>query len=189
MWHCEILHISRSLINTWTQQHHFLDQFLTMSCMVPDSNCSPCNPYVTRFKMSSHSPLIMQTVHNLLTAAACTFGTAFYMSCCLIYASVQVCPANWKPGLKSMVPDAEKSLEYFRSAGEVDSTMEDATKLTIINNKKDYTQLLKSDKPVVIDFMASWCGKCSMIAPYIEELQVSLPYVAPCTDCGCQPVD
>ena len=111
------------------------------------------------------------------------------MCCCLIYASVQVCPANWKPGSKSMVPDAEKSLEYFRSAGEVDSTMEDATKLIIINNKKDYTQLLKSDKPVVIDFMASWCGKCSMIAPYIEELQVSVPSVAPCTDCDCQPVD
>ena len=71
-----------------------------------------------------------------------------------------------------MVPDAEKSLEYFRSAGEVDSTMEDATKLTIINNKKEYDALLKSSKPVVIDFMASWCGKCSMIAPYIEELQV-----------------
>ena len=71
-----------------------------------------------------------------------------------------------------MVPDADKSLEYFRSAGETDSTMEDATKLTVINNKKEYDALLKSDKPVVIDFMASWCGKCSMIAPYMEELQV-----------------
>ncbi|DBB06871.1 hypothetical protein WJX82_004297 [Trebouxia sp. C0006] len=89
----------------------------------------------------------------------------------------EVCPANWKPGSKSMIPDAEKSLEYFRSAGEVDSTMEDATKLTIINNKKEYTQLLKSNKPVVIDFMASWCGKCSMIAPYIEELQEKNPDV------------
>ena len=87
-----------------------------------------------------------------------------------------------------MIPDAEKSLEYFRNAGEVDSTMGDATKLTIINNKKEYTQLLKSNKPVVIDFMASWCGKCSMIAPYIEELQVSMPAVTPCPGCACQPL-
>ena len=137
-------------------------------------------------KLLGHSPLIMQTVHNLLTSAAFTFGRAFHLRCCLTYASVQVCPANWKPGSKSMVPDAEKSLEYFRNAGEVDSTMGDATKLTIINNKKEYTQLLKSNKPVVIDFMASWCGKCSMIAPYIEELQVELPSVTPCTDCECQ---
>ncbi len=129
----------------------------------------------------------MQAIHNL-TLAALTIGRASYMRCCLMCAFVQVCPANWKPGAKSMVPDAEKSLEYFRNAGEVDSTMEDATKLTIINNKKEYTQLLKSDKPVVIDFMASWCGKCSMIAPYIEELQVNVPAVTPCVDCACQPV-
>lgn len=90
----------------------------------------------------------------------------------------EVCPANWKPGSKSMVPDAEKSLEYFRSAGETDSTMEDATKLSIVTSKKDYDALLKQGKPVVIDFMASWCGKCSMIAPYIEELQEKNPDVA-----------
>lgn len=29
----------------------------------------------------------------------------------------EVCPANWKPGADTIVPDAEKSKEYFRKAG------------------------------------------------------------------------
>lgn len=36
--------------------------------------------------------------------------------------------------------------------------------------KENFPELVAGDKPLLIDFWATWCGPCRMIAPIVEEI-------------------
>lgn len=38
----------------------------------------------------------------------------------------------------------------------------------------NFADLIKSDKPVLVDFFATWCGPCKMLAPILKDVKDSL---------------
>ncbi len=42
--------------------------------------------------------------------------------------------------------------------------------MALVIDQNNYAELVASDKPLVIDFWAEWCGPCRQMTPIVEEL-------------------
>jgi len=49
--------------------------------------------------------------------------------------------------------------------------------ITTITDANFKTEVVESDKPVLIDFWAPWCNPCRIISPVIDEISTDVSYV------------
>ena len=42
-------------------------------------------------------------------------------------------------------------------------------------NKNNFDLVVNSDKPVLLDFYADWCGPCRMVSPIVEQIAAENP--------------
>ena len=49
-----------------------------------------------------------------------------------------------------------------------------------INKETFETEVLQSEKPVLLDFFATWCGPCKLLAPVLDQIAKEHPEIKVC---------
>lgn len=53
--------------------------------------------------------------------------------------------------------------------------------MSVLNvNKNNFDSVKTSDKPVLLDFYADWCGPCRMVSPLVDEIAEENPQYLVC---------